>query len=537
MRNMAWAATLALPLIAAPAVQAQIELMDWHGAPGQPFFGRALAVVSDLDGDGRDDAIVGDPFGAGFAGSVHVFSTSSHATLLTFLGTEVGGEFGAAVAGLSDVNGDGVPDIAIGAPLEQVGAGRVRVFSGGNGALLFEVVGDAIGDHFGAALCATEDLNGDGIGDLLVGAPQGGGNRRGVVTLTSGVDGSTIWSRMGEAKDDYLGASLAWAGDLDGDGAPDVVAGAPQAANQLGAVHAFVGASGVPLWTATGDNPADGFGFSVAALGDVNGDGSADVAAGVPGLDAGASDAGGVAVLSGDDGGLLQLMLGDQAFGQLGFSVAGVGDGNGDGLLDVAAGDDPIEGGMVRTFSAVTGSIVDAYPVFDSTESGLGSGIHLVGGGDLDADGLPDLLVGVPTRFVSSDAGKVLALRMAFAPWVDLGAGLDGQGHAQLEGLGSLAPGTHFDLRVSGAAPNMPVTLVMGFDSLHAPFKGGTMVPAPDLMDFGLMSDALGDVDYDSKLPEMIEPGTNVLFQLWIQDASAPQGIAATNALLASVPD
>ena len=80
--------------------------------------------------------------------------------------------FGSAVAPLDDLDGNGVPDLAVGAPQDpEIGAGYVSVFSGKTGELLATHWGEAVGDRFGAAIAGAGDHDGDGVPDLLIGAP------------------------------------------------------------------------------------------------------------------------------------------------------------------------------------------------------------------------------------------------------------------------------------------------------------------------------------------------------------------------------
>jgi glyoxylase-like metal-dependent hydrolase (beta-lactamase superfamily II) len=121
--------------------------------------------------------------------------------------------------------------------------------------------------------------------------------------------------------------------------------------------------------------------------------------------------------------------------------------------------------------------------------------------------------------------------------WTELGAALPGAGGAPaLAGSGSLAGGTLATLTLTGAAPGAPATLVIGLSQLAAPFKGGTMVPQPDVL-LPFTTGAGGGVALSAAWPAALPPGTQSFFQWWIADAGGPAGFAASNALLGTVPE
>ncbi len=151
---------------------------------GEPFPGYiSVAGLEDVNGDGRGDILAGAPNQAG-TGRAYVFSGADGTRLVAPLASpnaELGGEFGESVAGVPDLDGDGRPDLLIGARKEDPGSspfsvGRAYVFSGVTGALLDELASPNAepGGQFGEALAGIEDLDGDGRGDLVVGAGHEG---------------------------------------------------------------------------------------------------------------------------------------------------------------------------------------------------------------------------------------------------------------------------------------------------------------------------------------------------------------------------
>ena len=157
-----------------------------------------------------------------FVQHVHVLATFHGPT------TGTGAYFGWAVSELRDVNGDGVTDLAIG---EVNGGtdirGRVWVYSGRSHRLLWRRAGRA-GDQNGYAVADAGDLNGDGVSDVISGAPASG-DQPGRAYVYSGVTGRTIARLHGHRPGEQFGAAVAGVGDINHDGVPDLLVGAPEA--------------------------------------------------------------------------------------------------------------------------------------------------------------------------------------------------------------------------------------------------------------------------------------------------------------------
>src|SRR5262245_15844627 len=164
--------------------------------------------------------------------------------------TFVGGN---SVAAAGDVDGDGVPDVIVGAPSAFDGFGRARVYSGATGATLRTFASSVQNDQFGFSVAGVGDLDGDGIGDVIVGILQssaGGVTAAGRATVFSGATGLPLWSRDGTQPFDFLGSAVARVGDLDGDGVEDpavgVIYGDNGPAFDAGRVEVLSGATGAP---------------------------------------------------------------------------------------------------------------------------------------------------------------------------------------------------------------------------------------------------------------------------------------------------
>ncbi|MCU0867595.1 MAG: hypothetical protein MUC36_27755, partial [Planctomycetes bacterium] len=238
----------------------------------------------DVDGDGVPDLVFGClDHGAFSAGQVRVCSGVDGTVLRAASGNN-GDQLGFAVAGVGDLDGDGFDDYAAGAPLGLPSVhGYVRVWSGRTGAILQTMAGDAPQEWFGAAIAGVGDIDGDGVPDLGVGAPLA--TRRapngGFVRVYSGRNFAPIAEKTGNTTDENLGTSVAaLGGDWDGDGLFDYVAGSPRnnegAGTDSGSVFVF-NLGGHVLHRFDG-SPGDRLGAVVAGAGDVDGDGRPEVA-------------------------------------------------------------------------------------------------------------------------------------------------------------------------------------------------------------------------------------------------------------------
>ncbi len=221
-------------------------------------------------------------------------------------------DFGGTVAALGDVNADGLADFLVAARNSALGgslvsgastfhAGAVFIFSG-TGALLGQVLG-LPGDVLGQGAAGVGDVNGDGVPDFAVGAVRSdvGGADAGAVTAYSGATFAPLWTTSGLVAADLFGYSLSSAGDVDGDGVPDVAVGTPTTdigATNTGSLAVLSGASGLRLGGVDGLLASDLLGRSVSGYADVNGDGFPEVLVGAPSADVGGSSTGTVSVVS-----------------------------------------------------------------------------------------------------------------------------------------------------------------------------------------------------------------------------------------------
>ncbi len=313
--------------------------------------GRSVANLGDLDGDGLADFVAGAPEAGpngALSGQVWVFAGSDGHELFHFDGRAAGDYLGRWVAGPGDVNGDGIPDVLAGAPYSSPNgfeSGTAFVWSGADGSLLHEWHGGAAGDWFGKSVGAAGDVDGDGLGDLIVGSPFTDPNGlvgAGSAFVYSGATGQLLYRWDGDDNWVQQGRAVSGAGDVNGDGFADLAVGRPYAdfsARDAGSLFVYSGADGSLLWRVDGEAKGDQFGFSIAPAGDVDGDGQVDVVTGCRMCDPGGRDgAGAVYVLDGADGSLITRLEGAAAGDHLGQAVAGVGDLDGSGRASISAG-------------------------------------------------------------------------------------------------------------------------------------------------------------------------------------------------------
>ena len=325
-------------------------------------FGFAVSGAGDINLDGTPDFFVGafgyggtGPLGHGGSGRAFVFSGKDGQLLRTLQAPQpqTGGGFGWAVSSLGDSNGDGVPELLVGA-FGQDGGGRVFVFEGQTGALLHTLESPPpLGNSaFGWSVADAGDLNKDGVADILVGAPYsavGATTVQGRAYAFSGKDGQLLLTL--DDPQPVTGEVFGWRiismGDLNKDGTPDILVGAPYkdigSNPQQGVAIVFNGADGKVLYTI--NNPAPrpyaGFGYTLAKGPDVDEDSAAEILIGAPFQTVDQFHVQGeVFVFNGWDG--RHLITFDDPFphqgASFGYSIASPGDVNGDKFPDFAIG-------------------------------------------------------------------------------------------------------------------------------------------------------------------------------------------------------
>jgi hypothetical protein len=337
---------------------------------------------------------------------------------------------------------------------------------------LHEIEGDAGSKYLGWTVATVGDVDADGVEDVLLGAPlhvDPVTHFVGRAFVYSGASGALVRAHDPLARQSgAFGWSATSVADLDGDGVADYVIGAPSASNGLGGVTAFSGATGSVLWDVLGGVAWEGFGYSVADLGDVDGDGLSELVIGRPS----ASDAD----VYTSAGTLLYTVHG-AANSRFGLAVVGLQDLDGDGVREFAVGEPNFtdgsttppndNAGRVRIYSGATGAIL-SHSVGDAASTYYGT--TLARTGDLDADGFDDLLIGAPDAVEADGSSKGLVRVLSSKQNAEIrshGGKHDGdQFGFAVAGIGDIDRDGVADYAITapGAVPNGVVDLFSGAD-------------------------------------------------------------------------
>jgi len=360
-----------------------------------------VASAGDVNRDGKSDIIIGNPKAAGGGterGTVVVISGADGSTLHTINGSENSALFGYAVGGIGDNNRDGYGDFMVGAPLANgsgTDRGKIFIYSGLTGSLLRTITHTVSYELVGYSLANAGDVNQDGTPDIISGAPyaNGSGTYRGKVFVYSGATGSALTSVTGTVDSGLLGYSVSAAGDVNKDGKPDFMAGG----TQLSSAYVYSGANAAVIWTLspTVSYAGASFGYSVAGGKDLDGDGTPDFVVGYP-TPVSSSISGIAMVFSGASGETLYTFTAPDDNAQFGSAVAVTGDIDGDGKADFIVGEPAAApngsaSGKAYAYSGANGNLLFTI---SGSQSNAQLGYALAGAGDVNLDGKADIVVG-----------------------------------------------------------------------------------------------------------------------------------------------
>ena len=525
-----------------------------NGAAAGDTAGRSVASLGDINNDGFDDFIVGAPgskAGGAKSGAAYVVfgdanGLPSSLDLSTLNGVhgfklvgKAGDSAGWAVGSAGDINKDGFDDILVGAvdadaPGKDTGAAYVVFGHDGayaatvnlstlNGTAGFKISGEAAGDFAGGAVSSAGDINGDGYDDLVIGADGSNtnGNNSGSAYVVFGhgggfaanldlssLNGTTGFELTGVLAYDHAGWSVSSAGDVNGDGIDDLLVGAILAGipgAYSGAAYVVFGHTGG--FTSTINlgslNGATGFalkgvtqyddaGWSASSAGDVNGDGFADILVGAPYADVNAKDSGSAYLVFGHGGAFgTSLNLSDLdgtnglaiqgllSIDYTGFSVSGAGDINGDGLDDIIIGA-PNAGSQYYGAAYVLYGQLDGYDApIDLNNLDIEQGFWVYG--DLPNDGAGVSVSGAGD--INGDGYDDLLVGAAFAD-------PHGKSSGAVEVVYGSGVGGH---PVPGTAADDTLTGTEGADAIRGQRGNDTLngLGGDDLLDGGVGNDTM----------------------------------------------
>ena len=393
------------------------------------YYGSSVSSAGDYNADGYSDIIIGAPGysnGQTASGRVFIYKGSvsgiNTVPIKALVSDRTNFNFGNAVAGAGDINGDGNADVIIGANKfdnSQTDEGAVYIDFGGNniciGCIFIIrqpfVESDQNNANLGNAVASAGDVNGDGYSDILIGEVNFDNSEtdEGAALIYYGSsDTATIGiQRESDVKDLQYGFTVACAGDINGDGLSDYLVGTQFHVNgQAYGGATYVYTSGLASTILESNVSNSQMGFSISSAGDVNGDGFSDIIVGAPTYTNGQSNEGAAYIyygsLTGINTATFTKVESNQTGAQMGYAVSSAGDVNGDGFADILVGakfydnGQTNEGAAYLYYGSATGVNISTLLILESNQADANFGSAVSAAGDVNGDGFSDILVGSP---------------------------------------------------------------------------------------------------------------------------------------------
>jgi len=560
MRPATAISLFALALASPPALSQHLVYQLGDTATSGDDYGRSVADAGDVDGDGTPDVIVGAPFDSpgGFnTGAVFTYSGRTGQLIWARVGEWPGDAFGWSVDGVGDLDGDGHGEVIVGAPLWDnngtwdANGGKAYVINGATGGFMTTFAFNSLNARLGHVVRGLGDITGDGVGDFAYSIPYrdtGGATDNGYIAFYSGAGTNFLFSKEGTVDHQFLGFSLDVVRATGSQATSRLIVGCP-GVNGLGIDRGLVMlldgfGNTVSLFGGTTDN--EWLGAAVAGIGDANGDGVEDYAMAAPYADilGVGADAGLVRVYSGAGTSWMYSVTGATAGANLGLSLAGLGDFDGNGTDDFLAGapnDDTSvnDGGEARVVSGASGLTLANW--YGAVNDHMGRAVSSAG--DLNGDGVEDVIVGANDAPVGEGQAYVYLSRLD-APVTYCYPKVNSQGcvpEVSWEGTASLTIADGLHVRAENVLSNKNGILFWGLGQNDFPFMGGTLCvqgplkrTPPQNSGGNAGTDCSGTYAFHFSQAYMtaqgLQPGDRVHAQFWSRDPGASFQVGLTDA-------
>ncbi len=406
----------------------------WMGESDQSYsnYGYSVSSAGDVNGDGYSDVVIGALYysnGESLEGAAFVYYGGNDGLSYGYAwqgeSSQDSSQYGCSIASAGDINGDGYSDVIIGAYKYDNGEaneGAAFIYYGSASGLSTTAdwmgEGNQAGAGYGCSVSSAGDVNGDGYGDIIIGAftytgDYGWGEGEAFVYYGSatGLADTADWVAVGNQGAAYYGRSVNCAGDVNGDGYSDIIVGSSKYDNgetDEGAAFVYYGSdtglSTTADWMGESNEEYAYYGVNVSSAGDVNGDGYSDVIVGAYYYDGSGIDKGAAFVYYGSDTGLSVsadwMVESDEDSAYYGIGISSAGDVNGDGYSDIIVGaykydnGETNEGAAFVYYGSSSGLSTTADWIGESNQSNAYYGWSVSSAGDVNSDGYSDVIIG-----------------------------------------------------------------------------------------------------------------------------------------------